>query len=684
MARPAPDTRTQFLCVLGTELRSLWRDRRALFSALVLPMLLYPLLFQGQAWLERASRTRLEQRNVRVGLDLTRAGPELAQRLRERLAEEGPIELVDIDAGPLQALEVEVATGAPAAVERERSAAAAFFDTGLEALLVAITTDTPPFVELRPYRDGAEDLSNEALRRIERARARVHEEFTHRRVQELLELDPAQGLTDLALVDVASAEDQGGAALGRLLPILAVFVLLSGGAAAALAAFAGERESGTLETLLVQPVPARTIAAAKFAAVLLTALVTLVCNGLSVLGTLFFGWGALPGLEAAGGFAVGSGRVLTAALVYLPSVALLSALLCLVCGRARTFREGQHLLLPLLLLALVPTLLATQDDVELDLLTAAIPLGGPALAMRDVLRGDVVLPLLAWMFAANLAWAALAVAQVGRILDGERVFAAASDEHEDAQRRVQSRLALRWGLLGVIAIYLVGSTLQNWSLALGLALTLLALLPLLGLLAARGTARRARARLASVLSLRAPRLAHLAGAVCLAPALVQLTQLVFAWQQTVLPLPSSFGESTMLRELEGVGPVARIALLALAPALGEEFFFRGAILAGLRRDLAPWKCALWQFALFGAAHASIHRFVPTGIVGALLTLVCLRTQSLWPAVLLHASYNSLLVSGLAETHLAHPAWALLALPGAALLLLPGAAARGGASGELRS
>ena len=49
-----------------------------------------------------------------------------------------------------------------------------------------------------------------------------------------------------------------------------MLVLLSGGSYAALAAFAGERESGTLETLLVQPVPSLDIVWGKFGSVLAT------------------------------------------------------------------------------------------------------------------------------------------------------------------------------------------------------------------------------------------------------------------------------------------------------------------------------------------------------------------------------------------------------------------------------
>ena len=157
----------------------------------------------------------------------------------------------------------------------------------------SLASDEPPGLELRTWFDSTRDLSNEARRRTSKALETLHDELAHAKLVRMLGTDPGAGLEPRA-VDVASAEDLSGAALGRLLPLIAVLVLLSGGSYAALSAFAGERESGTLETLLVQPVSARTIVAAKFTAVLVTALSTLVVNAGSILGSLALGLGGLP------------------------------------------------------------------------------------------------------------------------------------------------------------------------------------------------------------------------------------------------------------------------------------------------------------------------------------------------------------------------------------------------------
>lgn len=671
--------RGQTRAIFAHELLSLARDRRALFLSVVLPALLYPFLFWGRDWLEGFSRETLEARAIQVGVDLSRAKPELAELARAELAKQTPIELVDVDASALQEIEPEVLTGTPEAVETERATAQRILATaGADALLVALVVDGAPPLELRVFHDGADDDSREALRRVELARSALLMERSLALRTELLGNDPGAGL-DPRPVDVATDADQSGAALGRFLPLIAVLVLLSGGSYAALAAFAGEREAGTLETLLVQPVPARSIVIAKFAAVLVAALATLVCNTLGMLGSAAAGLGSFPGIDAAGplgsGGALGPGlaRLVTAAIAFLPAVVLVCALLCLVCGRARTFREGQHLLLPLMLVTLAPTLLATQQDVRLDLLLGAIPLTGPALAARDALRGELDLRYVAWTFVAGAGWAWLALARVSSLLDAERVLSTSGDENEDARRAVQSQSALRWAIGCVFAIYLVGGTLQTLHTVWGLVATLCALVPLFAWLSARGTARRAKEGLATTLGLVRPRALHVLGALLCAPALHQIARAVFAWQQEALPLPVGFAQQALGVEISGLSTWGQLALLAIAPALGEELFFRGALWSGLKRDLPLWRSVGWEMLLFGAAHASIYRFVPTGLLGGVLTLVVARAGSLWPCVALHAGYNGLLVVSERWPLLANPWLAALALPGAACFLARGRA-----------
>lgn len=662
--------------VLATELLGLVRDRRALFSALVLPMMLYPLLFIGQGWLDDVSRETLESRTVTVTYDLSAADPALEERVLAALAQELPIELVEVDAAALLTLARGIEAGTAEGMRAERHAAQHQLEQQGHVLLVALASDDVPPLRLRAYYDGTADVANEARKRVVRALDGLSAVIEHERLVELVGDDPARGLAPDA-VDLASERDTSGAFLGRYLPLVAIFVLLSGGSYAALTTFAGEREAGTLETLLVQPVRSSAIAWGKLAAVLLTALATLVCNGGSLVACAALGLGSFADFaEGAGGLALSPGRLLAGTFVFLPAVVLLTAVLCLVCGRARTFREGQHVLLPLMLVAILPALPAMQPDVDLDVLLAAVPLCGPSLALRDALRGDVRWALTAWSMVAHVGWSWLALSRLAGLLDAEKLLQSHDDAAELAARRVRSRRALRFGFAGVLAVYVVGGALQQWEPVPGLLATLLVLLPVLALWCARSVARPEPVRWRDALGLRLPRVAHAAAALCLAPPLVLLVRALVEWQMGVLPIPSSMmDESLVPAELRALPPLALVLVLGLAPGLGEELFFRGAVLSGLRRDLPPGKVIAWQALLFGAVHASLYRFLPTALLGALLAALTLRARSLWPAVLLHTAYNALAVLS-ADGHVALPRWTLgLVVPGLLLALVPGPRAR---------
>ena len=161
------------------------------------------------------------------------------------------------------------------------------------------------------------------------------------------------------------------------------------------------------------------------------------------------------------------------------------------------------------------------------------------------------------------------------------------------------------------------------------------------------------------------------------PGLAVCVTQLFEWQSRVLPLPSGASAPELFAAFEGLSPLALFLLMALSPGLMEELLFRGALLSGLRRDLPALKVVGWQALLFAAVHASLHRFLPTGVVGAVLAAITLRSGRLWPAVVLHTSYNATLVLDLIPETDWGPATALGAgALGALAFLVPGRSSGG--------
>jgi len=81
-------------------------------------------------------------------------------------------------------------------------------------------------------------------------------------------------------------------------------------------------------------------------------------------------------------------------------------------------------------------------------------------------------------------------------------------------------------------------------------------------------------------------------------------------------------------------------IIAVTPAVCEEFFFRGLVLSGLRR-LGLWPALIACALLFGLAHSSIYRLLPTFFIGLLLSWLVWKTGSIWTGIVAHALNNGI-------------------------------------------
>ncbi|MGH7150727.1 MAG: ABC transporter permease, partial [Planctomycetota bacterium] len=302
-------------------------------------------------------------------------------------------------------------------------------------------------VEVRPdprtlvlrFRSNVE-LSGEAAARVGRAVEEWNEEERRTRLAAAgLLPDPGEAFGFESL-DAAPPERAGGALLGRLLPLVLITVVISAGSFAALDAFAGERERGTLETLLVHPVAPVDLAAGKYLAILATSLGASLLNLGSLSATLLL-TGGLGGDRTAP-LRLAPASIAGAFLLLLPTAALLAGLLCEVSARARSFREGQNYVLPLVLASMIPGIAALLPGVVLDPFLALLPIAGPALALREVLKGSAATLPVALAAASTVVYAALLVRRVGGLLDAERILREEAPDRRTPRARLHARSTL--------------------------------------------------------------------------------------------------------------------------------------------------------------------------------------------------------------------------------------------------
>jgi sodium transport system permease protein len=615
--------------IFRKEWREILRDRRAIFTAIILPVLTYPLLLFVTGSLTTSQVKKIRAERLRVGLH----DPD--SLLAPRLEADSTLEVVD--------------SGSDSALVRSGKLAA------ILVLPDSLPAGSVPEAVLLSFQ--AREASMEARMRLERHLEAFRREERQRRFEAAGGRLPLDSLVVVRVRDVATQEEASGARMGELLPFLLVVILVAGSAFAALDLIPGEKERGTLETLFLSPVPAVHVAWGKILVVVSVGILAGILNLAGMAGSAALGLGGLFG--ASFRFALSPLSLLQGLLLVLPLAVLVSGILMIVVSSARSYKEASTYLTPVMLLLFVPLFLAMGPGTRLDPLLALLPVANAVIAFRESLAGTLRPALLVLTFASTALYAAAAVRVVARLLQREEIVlgpaAAPSPVTASGRPTVGVRQTLLFAAGVILLVYYAGQFVQSRSPLAGLAVTLWVLVLGPALL----FARRARGGLRAGLALRHPGILPLAGAVLLAPGLALAIQGWVVLQDLFMPAPRSLVEQfERLFGGQGIGAWTQILLFSLSPGICEELFFRGAVQQALAPRLGRPTVILITALLFGATHLSIYRFVPTALAGAVFSWIVFRTGSVLPAVLLHAAYNAVGLFGGSLLAVAQgaPAW----------------------------
>jgi ABC-2 type transport system permease protein/sodium transport system permease protein len=451
-------------------------------------------------------------------------------------------------------------------------------------------------------------------------------------------------------------EEQGHSFwLGTLVPLILILMTITGAVYPAIDLTAGERERGTLESLMAAPVPRLGMLFAKYVAVLSVALVTAVLN-LAAMFVTAYSMGLTAMLFGPQGLSLSAAVIVFLLLVLFAM--FFSALLLAVTSFARSFKEAQAYLIPLMLLAITPGLFTLMPWVKMNAALAVTPLLNMVLLARDVLEGTSQPMLAGLAVVSTVLYALVAIALAARIFGSDAILYGSQGSWMDLFRRPdQPRLAptlagvalctalvfalqgIGSGILAVINKDQSSLEFAYFSSAL-LTIVLYLLLPL-------AMAKLQFVRIADAFQLRGAAPTAFAGALLLGLSLWPLAH--------ELVIASGLADSELLNkvrqraaEMRLISPLLLVASVALAPAICEEWFFRGYLLGAIRQRTSGWSAILLTALMFALFHVFSSvvlavRFLPSLSLGIVLGWVCWRTRSVLPGIVLHAVHNGLLV-----------------------------------------
>ncbi|HWL94197.1 MAG TPA: ABC transporter permease subunit/CPBP intramembrane protease, partial [Phycisphaerae bacterium] len=504
-------------------------------------------------------------------------------------------------------------------------------------------------------------------------------------------------------ISTTSPDRQFAKALAMIVPFLLVTMTVTGAMYPAIDLTAGERERGTLETLAVSPVPVGQIVAGKFGVIVTIAMATTALNLASMTAVIHFsgmdklfsqGRGEAPSVEmgveariiegAPGvsdetlgqaqrenlnrrkdieraaaqsvGFIAGAAPIVLLAMV--PFAVLFSAVMLAACSFARTFKEAQNYMMPVMMAAIVPAMIVSyMPTVKLEGTMLVIPVANIVVLMRELFLGNYTASAVGMALGSTCFYAIAAVAVANRVYGNESVLFSDVGTYKTLILRRFMRPQLRpsaaMALLTVAILFPFYFYAQSGLIAADASaernLTMIAITQVAGFaLPVILLAWYTKLNLRETFSLKMPRLRHIAGAMLLAISIFPVSMYLQQIQLHFFPATEAMRMLEQQYEmLFGDAPLwLLIAVVAVAPAICEELLFRGFLLAGLRDRLSTFKAVLMVGLIFGLYHYQIERIPIISLMGMLLTFVCLRSGSIFLAMLIHVANNGL---GVAST-----------------------------------
>lgn len=224
-------------------------------------------------------------------------------------------------------------------------------------------------------------------------------------------------------VDTADKRENLGEKIGGFIPYLLIPLVLMGATYPAIDLGAGEKERGTLETLLLTPITRTQLVLGKFitllAASIATTTITVLSMGIWISIAITFVDLAVVKT------AFSSLRVLDLALIFiilLPVAAIFSSLALAISIYARSFKEAQNYMTPLSMGVIFPIIVALLPNVELSAKTAFIPVTNVALAIKEIIKGTIDYTLLGLIFLATVVVAGALLAFCVKWFNKEEVL----------------------------------------------------------------------------------------------------------------------------------------------------------------------------------------------------------------------------------------------------------------------
>ena len=475
-------------------------------------------------------------------------------------------------------------------------------------------------------------------------------------------LDPQKILhpIEYEAVDTATSEESFGFFLSTVIPFMIVISLLISVFTPAIDVTTGEKERGTLETLLMMPVTNTQIIVAKFFAVALIGIISTLLSilSMSALGAYMLAFVSkslntpLSGLDIS--------AFIPAILLAIPVLIVLSLFLtaismCVSC-MAKSYKEANTYMSPVMIVVMLVGYIGFVPNINLDSTVAMIPVANVCLLIKNLLLFKINISTILVVLISLSAYTGLILLVLGKLYHSEAIL---FDEGRGKLSFLERRSNIKKGgvpssgdawfviIIDILLLLYAGSMVQFEFGLFGVFLSQLIILsiPIIMFIYTRKNARETFSFCVPGKNA-LPHSRNIGPARAIAGGLIMGVGSMFMAislsniMTRLIPNESSIVNTTIVSFFKG-NPIIVWLVIAVTPAICEELIFRGYILSAFRKRYNAFVCILLVGVTFGVFHTSVVRFPGTALLGLTFAYITVCTGSIFVSMVIHMLNNSL-------------------------------------------
>lgn len=613
--------------IFKKEMLDILRDKKTIFMMIILPIILYPLIMFGTMQIMTTTMSNMEKQEINIGVSNIE-DETLIYKLGENLLEK--------ESGKLNIIEVD---------DYEKA-----LDEGeISAYIEGESNNSS--TKYKIYTNFSDDNSSVAKNRIEEILNAYKEELVISNLNsEGLDSESILEPITYESIDIAKNEEMAGYFLGQILPIILIIGVLLGAIYPAIDVMAGEKERGTLETLFTLPISNLELVMGKYMAVSCSAIVTALLNVISIFGTIMFimASGSLMMEDTMAKFNFTQlilPIVITLVCICLFAMVISAVSMC-VCSLAKSFKEAQNYITPVMLIVMIPAYVSMIPNMVLNSKTAVIPVVNISLLIKSVMNFNTNLDLIALVLVSNIIFAIVSILLLSKMFNSEEILFGDGRTFSFLEKRSNlqkgsmptfSDGALLY-CIGLVLLIYVGSYIQTKYGMIGLAMTQVMIISIPLLLA-----YYIKSDMKNVFSLRIPSFKNIMGAVVLWMGTYFIVMIISNILLTIFPQTLETAEALNNFIFGNSSFITTFLIVAVMPAICEEMFFRGFLLSAFRSRLSARNAIILSGLLFGFMHIYFIKIIPTAILGASFAYAVYKSKSIYVSMLMHLLNNGFAV-----------------------------------------